>query len=92
MNDHAQDVLGKFAIAISVAGIFLPLMMVILVMVTQSPPQYHSDMKRLAFFAIPLFCIASPASAADLDGLQYRERDTYYERPEPPRVVDHENG
>jgi hypothetical protein len=46
-------------------------------------------MKRLALLAIPLFCLTTPASSADLDSPQYRERDTYYDRP-APRVVERE--
>ena len=46
-------------------------------------------MMRLALLAIPFFCIATPASSADLDGPPYRERESYYDRPEP-RVVERE--
>ena len=45
-------------------------------------------MKRFAFLAFPLLCFSGPAISADLDGPDYRERQTVIERPLPPRVVE----
>jgi hypothetical protein len=45
-------------------------------------------MKRFAFLAFPLLCLAGPAMSADLDGPVYRERETVIERPLPPRVIE----
>jgi hypothetical protein len=38
-------------------------------------------MHKLAFLAVPLFAVTTPATAADLG--PYPERDSYYERPAP---------
>jgi hypothetical protein len=44
-------------------------------------------MHKLAFLAVPLFAVTTPATAADLG--PYPERDSYYERP-APQVVERE--
>ena len=46
-------------------------------------------MRCLALLAIPLLSLATPAAAADL-GPYYPDRQTYIERPEPPRIVERE--
>ena len=45
-------------------------------------------MNKLALLAVPLLGFATPAVAADLG--PYPERESYYERPTPPTVVERE--
>lgn len=47
-------------------------------------------MKPLALVPLSLILLANPASAADLDGPAFRERDVVIERPAPSRVVERE--
>ena len=47
-------------------------------------------MKRLAFLALPVMCLAGPALAADLDRPAYRERESYVRPPIVDRkIVEH---
>ena len=47
-------------------------------------------MKRLALLVVPIMCLAGPASAADLDGPTYTEKESYVRPPIVDRkIVEH---